>query len=76
MRKMLFGKRVNKKNAPPDRAGNVTSDGTFTNTWDYNNRLISSINAARNIRYTYDHNGSRVTYSNGIATTTTVSKNY
>jgi RHS repeat-associated protein len=60
-----------------DNSGNLTSDGTWTNTWDYRNRLIQSTKGTTTVRYGYDQNDDRVYYSvNGKATTTTVNMYY
>jgi len=45
-----------------DANGNITSDGTSTYTYDYNNRLISAGNTATNTTstYAYDPSGQRI----------------
>ncbi|MCK4553521.1 hypothetical protein KAU19_00975 [Candidatus Parcubacteria bacterium] len=53
-----------------DNNGNLTSNSTWTHSWDYRNRLTNSENGSTNVYYTYDHDVNRVTYSDGIATTT------
>jgi RHS repeat-associated protein len=68
---------VNGTNYSYDNNGNLLSDGTWTHTWDYRNRLTESTNGATTIRYGYDQNDDRVYYSvNGTATTTYPNKYY
>lgn len=57
-----------------DNAGNLTSKGTQTFTWDAWNRLKESANTGTSTAYTYDHTGQRVTQSvnRGSGTTTTI----
>ncbi len=43
-----------------DKNGNMTNDGTFTNSWDFKNRLITSAKTGNTITYLYDHTGNRV----------------
>ncbi|MFH1255610.1 MAG: RHS repeat-associated core domain-containing protein [bacterium] len=57
-----------------DNNGNLTNDGSWTHSWNYDNRLIKSANGAGAINYTYDPGGDRLTYSDGMATTTYVNK--
>ncbi|MDB4940252.1 MAG: hypothetical protein JWO40_677 [Candidatus Doudnabacteria bacterium] len=49
-----------------DRNGNVLTKGTsYTNTWDYNNRLTQTVAGSTTIAYAYDANGERAKYVNG-----------
>lgn len=60
-----------------DSNGNLTDDGTWAHTWDYRNRLIQSSKGTTTVRYAYDDQDNRVSYSvNSLATTTTVNKYY
>ncbi len=59
-----------------DNAGNLTSDGIWTNAWNYNNWLTSSTNGTTTVIYAYDQSGNRVSYSANNATTTTANKYY
>ena len=59
-----------------DDNGNLTGDGTYTYTWDYNNRLISSIAGDATYNYYYDNEGNRVKKVQGANTTIYVSKYY
>jgi RHS repeat-associated protein len=43
-----------------DTAGNVTNDGTYTYTYDAENRLVSVVGGSTNSTYTYDALGHRV----------------
>ena len=45
-----------------DNNGNLTSDETWTNTWDYNNKLLQSVNSieGNTTTYNYDQSGQRV----------------
>jgi YD repeat-containing protein len=43
-----------------DKNGNQLTDGTFTNTWDFKNRLITSAKAGNTVSYAYNHLGNRV----------------
>jgi len=52
-----------------DNNGNLTSDSTWTHTWDYNNRLTQSGGATATTTYAYDHTGQRIKYSDGTTKT-------
>lgn len=52
-----------------DRNGNVTSDGTWTNTWNWRNELTGSTNGTTTISYQYDHEGNRARKSSGSSVT-------
>lgn len=52
-----------------DNNGNLTSYGTTTLEWDYNNRLISSGNGVSTTTYGYDHTGQRVKKTSGGVST-------
>lgn len=45
-----------------DQNGNLTSYGDWTNTWDYDNSLLSSVNSVEltTTTYKYDQSGQRV----------------
>ncbi len=43
-----------------DNSGNLTGDGTWTYTWDYNNQLLQSSKSGVTSSYTYDAKGQRV----------------
>ncbi len=43
-----------------DKNGNQLTDGTWTNTWDFKNRLVTSAKTGNTVTYTYDHTGARV----------------
>ncbi len=43
-----------------DNNGNLTSDGTWTHSWDYRNRLTQSSSSVKLISYNYDASNSRV----------------
>ncbi|MEY2665084.1 MAG: hypothetical protein RLZZ480_189 [Candidatus Parcubacteria bacterium] len=59
-----------------DNNGNLTTVGADTYTWDYQNRLLESIEAGDTITYQYDHSGSRVSKDNGTSTTLYPSRYY
>jgi RHS repeat-associated protein len=48
-----------------DKNGNLTGDGTWTFTWDYNNRLTNADNGTASTTYGYDYGGQRVKLDNG-----------
>ncbi len=52
-----------------DKNGNLTGEGTWTHTWDYNNRLSQSSKTGKTVTYGYDHTTQRVSYSDGTNTT-------
>ncbi|MFA6172015.1 MAG: RHS repeat-associated core domain-containing protein [Patescibacteria group bacterium] len=43
-----------------DQNGNLTNDGTWTHSWDYNNRLTQSNNGTATTTYQYDQDGNRI----------------
>lgn len=59
-----------------DNDGNQTSDGTLTNTWNYKGQLAQTVNGGTTLTYLYDHNGDRVSYSDGTTTTDYANKYY
>jgi RHS repeat-associated protein len=67
---------VNGQTYTYDSAGNVTDDGTRTNTWDYRNQLAQTVKASTTYRYLYDQGGQRTAYYDGSATTTYPNKYY
>jgi uncharacterized protein RhaS with RHS repeats len=68
---------INGQTQTYDNNGNLTSDSEWTQAWDYKNRLTQSNKGTTTIRYAYDHNDERISYSvNGRATTTTAGRYY
>jgi YD repeat-containing protein len=59
-----------------DSNGNLTSDGTYTYAWDYQNRLTKVGNVSGTITYAYDHMGNRVKKVEGEVTTLYPNKLY
>jgi len=59
-----------------DDNGNLTSDGTWTHGWEYDNRLKQSVNGGTTVSYGYDHSGQRVKLVNGSSTTRYANKLY
>ncbi len=51
-----------------DRNGNMTSDGTWTNTWNWRNEMTQSTNGTTTVSYQYDHEGNRVEQSSASRT--------
>lgn len=59
-----------------DNNGNLTGDGTWTHSWEYDNRLKQSVNGGTTVSYAYDHSGQRVKLVNGSSTTRYANKLY
>jgi len=59
-----------------DSAGNLLSDGTWSHSWDYGNRLIQSQKTGTTITYAYDQASSRVKLVTPLKTTVVPSKFY
>src|SRR3989338_7634093 len=59
-----------------DNNGNLTNDGTWTHSWEYDNRLKQSVNGGTTVTYGYDHSGQRVKLVNGSSTTRYANKLY
>ena len=59
-----------------DNNGNLTSDGTWTHTWDYRNRLTSSTDGVDTSSYEYDSNSQRIKLVEGADTTIYPSSSY
>jgi RHS repeat-associated protein len=59
-----------------DNNGNLVSDGVWTHTWDYRNRLVSSQNGSTTSSYTYDTDNQRVKHIEGSTTTLSPDTNY
>jgi RHS repeat-associated protein len=60
-----------------DNNGNMLTKGTsYTNTWDYNNRITQTVAGANTVTFKYDPSGQRITYTKGAATTVYPSKFY
>ena len=47
-----------------DDNGNLVSNSTWTHSWDYKDRLLSSTNGTDTVEYAYDEGGNRVTKEN------------
>ncbi len=56
--------------------GNSLTDGTLTNTWNYDNKLTQSVIGSTTVSYIYDASGQRIGYSNGTDTTYYPTKDY
>jgi RHS repeat-associated protein len=52
-----------------DNNGNLTSAGTSTFSWDYNNRMTQAVTQGSTSTYSYDYAGNRVSQVVGSATT-------
>lgn len=48
-----------------DNNGNITGNGTFSNTWDYKNQLSQTTVGGTTVNYYYDDSGNRVRYNVG-----------
>ena len=59
-----------------DKDGNVLTDGTLTNTWNYKDQLSTSTNGTFTRTYLYDEGGNRVSSTNGTTTTVYPNKYY
>ncbi|MEZ4103845.1 MAG: FG-GAP-like repeat-containing protein [Candidatus Paceibacterota bacterium] len=59
-----------------DQNGNLLTDGSTTNTWNYRNELTESTKAGITTSYTYDHTGQRVSKTTGTNTTLYPFSNY
>lgn len=53
-----------------DNNGNLTGDGTYSYTWDYENRLTGITGAGLTASYTYDYLGRRTSKTVNASTTT------
>ncbi|MFA5946973.1 MAG: SpvB/TcaC N-terminal domain-containing protein [Patescibacteria group bacterium] len=51
-----------------DYNGNMTGDGTWTNTWDHRNQLLTSVDGTTTVTYQYDDAGNRVVQDGSGAT--------
>ena len=51
-----------------DEIGNMTSDGTWTYSWEHGRELVSMSNGSTTWNYTYDANGMRTGRTNGTDT--------
>jgi YD repeat-containing protein len=60
---------VNRVTYTYDNNGNLTFDGTYTYTWDYQNRLTAVGNGSATSTYAYDHVGNRVKVTTASSTT-------
>jgi RHS repeat-associated protein len=59
-----------------DNNGNLTSAGTSTFGWDYNNRMTQAVTQGSTSTYAYDYAGNRVSQVNGSSTTIYPNKYY
>ncbi|MES2930633.1 MAG: RHS repeat-associated core domain-containing protein [Patescibacteria group bacterium] len=59
-----------------DKDGNLLTDGTLTNTWNYKDQLTTSTDGTFTRTYTYDEHGNRVSSSDGTTTTVYPTKYY
>jgi len=50
-----------------DNNGNLTSDSTWTHTWNYANQLTQSQKTGSTVTYQYDHTGQRTKYYDGVS---------
>ncbi len=48
-----------------DNSGNLTSNGTLSNTWNYKDQLTQAVVGSATSNYTYDHAGERASLANG-----------
>jgi RHS repeat-associated protein len=59
-----------------DHDGNVLTDGTLTNTWNYKDQLTETTNGTFTRDYKYDEGGNRVSSTDGTTTTVYLNKYY
>lgn len=59
-----------------DNSGNLTGNGTLTNTWNYKDQLTQAVVGSVTSTYVYDHAGNRVSLANGTTTTVYPNKFY
>jgi YD repeat-containing protein len=59
-----------------DNNGNLTSAGTSTFSWDYNNRMTQAATQGSTTTYAYDYAGNRVSQTVGSTTTIYPNKFY
>jgi RHS repeat-associated protein len=59
-----------------DKDGNLLTDGTLTNRWNYKDQLITSTDGTFTRTYSYDQSGSRVSSDDGIIVTEYPNKYY
>lgn len=59
-----------------DKDGNMITDGTLTNTWNYKQQLLTSDNGTDTLEYWYDNLGNRVRAKNGTNNTYYANKFY
>ncbi|MEJ0001950.1 MAG: immunoglobulin-like domain-containing protein [bacterium] len=52
-----------------DNDGNLTGNGTLSNTWNYKDQITQAVKSGVTSTYTYDQNGERATLANGTTTT-------
>lgn len=50
-----------------DENGNLTTDGTWTNTWDNKDRLLSTAKTGTTVSFAYDEGGTRVIKQNSAS---------
>lgn len=63
---------VGSTNYSYDANGNLTSNGTWTHSWDYKDRLTSSTSGPVTLNYSYDESGNRIKKVNQSTGKTTV----
>ncbi|MFA4873009.1 MAG: RHS repeat-associated core domain-containing protein [Patescibacteria group bacterium] len=59
-----------------DNNGNLTSDSTWTHSWNYANQLTQSQKTGSTVTYQYDHTGQRTKLVSGSVTTRYANKLY
>lgn len=59
-----------------DRNGNMTGNGTLTNTWNYKNQLTQSVNGSVTSTFIYDTSGTRLSLATSSGQLITPNANY
>ena len=59
-----------------DSDGNLTTNGTITNTWNYKDQMTQTVKSGTTVNHYYDQNGNRVWYKVGTANTYYPNKYY
>lgn len=59
-----------------DNDGNMLTNGTLTNTWNYKDQLATTAYTGATVSYAYDHDGNRVSYTYNGSTTVYPNKYY
>lgn len=68
--------KVNNVNQNHDRNGNLLTDGTRTNTWNYKNQLTQVVSGSATSTFIYDYSGNRLTLTTSSTATIYPNKNY